>query len=344
MLRWHGVADVPADWHDRVPAGCVVTIGVFDGVHAGHAGIVRRTVESARRRGVPAVVITFHPHPSEVVRPGSQPARLSTLEQRAELLAELGVDALLVLEFTPDLSRQTADDFVRQVLVDGLHAVDVVVGENFRYGHRAAGNVATLRAEGERWGFTVDGVPLAAAARSGDEAGTVSSTRVRALVAEGDVAAAALLLGRPHRVEGTVVRGDQRGRQLGYPTANLECPPCTAIPADGVYAGYLVVDGDGAAGRDLGRHQPDLRRLRAHGRGVRDRADRPGPVRQARGGGLPGPDPRPGEVRLDGEPDQADEPGRPGCPSVDRRGLISILCATFTFAVRVRSPRGSRHT
>lgn len=258
MLRWCGVADIPADWHDR----CVVTIGVFDGVHTGHAEIIRRTVASARERGVPAVVITFDPHPSEIVRPGSHPALLATLERRAELLAELGVDALLVLQFTAERSRQTADDFVREVLVDGLHAVEVVVGENFRYGHRAKGNVDTLRDEGKRWGFTVDGVSLSSVA-AGDQprhevsdehderqganeerpaARAVSSTRVRALVAAGDVAAAARLLGRPHRVEGVVVRGDQRGRELGYPTANLECPPHTAIPADGVYAGWLVLD------------------------------------------------------------------------------------------------------
>jgi riboflavin kinase/FMN adenylyltransferase len=245
VLRWRGTSAIPDGWAHGAPGGSVVTIGVFDGVHRGHQLVIGRLVTRARELGVPAVVITFDPHPSEVVRPGSQPPLLSTQELRADLLERLGVDAVLVLPFTLERCRQEASDFVREVLVDALGAKAVVVGENFRYGHRAAGNLDTLRADGERYGFEVDGVAINGAGLTGDaDAGgdqPFSSTRVRALVAEGDVATAAELLGRPHRVEGVVVRGDQRGRTLGFPTANLDLPPHTAVPADGVYAGYLVI-------------------------------------------------------------------------------------------------------
>jgi riboflavin kinase/FMN adenylyltransferase len=198
---------------------------------------VASAVARARELGAPSVLITFEPHPTELVRPGSQPPLLTTQKYRAELVAALGIDVVLVLDFTLRLSQLAPADFVHNVLVDRLHTAAVVVGENFRYGHRAAGNVATLTESGAEWGFTVEGLPLAS---EGDP--VVSSTVVRGLVLAGDVAGAADLLGRPHRVEGTVVRGDQRGRELGFPTANLELPPHTAVPADGVYAGWLVLD------------------------------------------------------------------------------------------------------
>jgi riboflavin kinase / FMN adenylyltransferase len=146
-----------------------------------------------------------------------------------------------VLPFTAQRSHQEPDDFVREVLVDALGAKAVIVGANFRYGHRASGNLVTLTEAGSRYGFEVDGVPLAGAdVDAADQ--RFSSTRVRALIADGEVAHAAELLDRPHRVEGVVVRGDQRGRELGFPTANLDLPAHTAVPADGVYAGWLVVD------------------------------------------------------------------------------------------------------
>ncbi|MFI6294152.1 bifunctional riboflavin kinase/FAD synthetase [Nonomuraea sp. NPDC050790] len=210
--------------------GSVVTIGVFDGVHRGHLRVVSRAVEVARERGLRSVALTFEPHPAEVVRPGSHPPRLTSARRRAELLSELGVDAVEVLEFTLDLSRLTPADFAEQVLADRLGAVSVVVGENFAFGHKAAGDVETLRALGEKYDFSVEVMPLVEG---------VSSTSVRELLTAGDVATAAGELGRPHRVEGVVVRGYQRGRQLGFPTANVETPPHTAIPADGVYAGWL---------------------------------------------------------------------------------------------------------
>jgi riboflavin kinase/FMN adenylyltransferase len=167
------------------------------------------------------------------VRPGTHPAQLTTARRRIGLLAELGVDAVCVLPFTLEFSQLGPDEFVQAVLVDRLHARAVLVGENFRFGHRAAGDLEALHQLGEKYGFTAEGVPLVA---NGE---TVSSSSVRERVAAGDVAAALEALGRPHRVEGVVVRGHRRGRALGFPTANVASPQFTAIPADGVYAGWL---------------------------------------------------------------------------------------------------------
>lgn len=230
MQRWRGVTGAPSGW-----GRCVVTIGVFDGVHQGHQQIVGRAVDRAAELGVPSVVLTFDPHPSEVVRPGSHPPMLTGQRYRAELLEALGVDVVCVQPFTRDFSRLGPDEFVHAVLVEGLHARGVVVGENFRYGHKAAGDIGSLTAAGRRFGFSVEGVALC-----GSEETTWSSTYVRSCVQAGDVEGAKAALGREHRVEGVVVRGDQRGRELGYPTANLQPLPWSAVPADGVYAGRLV--------------------------------------------------------------------------------------------------------
>jgi riboflavin kinase / FMN adenylyltransferase len=213
----------------------VVTIGVFDGVHRGHQQIIGAAVARARALGVPSVVLTFDPHPSEVVRPGTHPPMLTSQHVKAQLLEALGVDVMCVLPFTLEFSRLSPDEFVHAVLVERLHARVVIVGENFRYGQKAAGDVASLAAAGRRFGFTVEGVPL-----QGTEDTTWSSTYVRSCVDAGDVAGAAAALGRDHRIDGVVVRGDQRGRDLGYPTANLEPLPWSAVPADGVYAGRLL--------------------------------------------------------------------------------------------------------
>lgn len=225
MQRWAGL--------DAVPAGLgpsVVSIGVFDGVHRGHAAVLGRAVALARQQAIPAVVVTFHPHPVEVVRPGTHVPRLTTLERRVRLIESLGADACLVLAFTPELAALSAVDFAGSVLQDALHATAVVVGADFRFGHRAAGDVQTLRdlglgveavepvGDGERW----------------------SSTAVRVALEHGRVEDAATILGRPHRLEGEVVRGDQRGRELGYPTANLAVADQLLIPGDGVYAGFLL--------------------------------------------------------------------------------------------------------
>jgi riboflavin kinase/FMN adenylyltransferase len=212
-----------------------VTIGVFDGIHRGHQAIIGEAVRLAGERGVPSVLITFVPHPSEVVRPGSHPPVLTSIVRRAELVADLGVDVFCALPFTLDFSRMAPDEFVHQALVERLHASAVVVGENFRFGHKAAGDVALLERLGRRFGFTAHGVPLLT------EDGTpLSATYVRSCVQAGDVGTAAAVLGRPHRVDGVVERGDQRGRELGFPTANLRTDAWAAVPADGVYAGRVV--------------------------------------------------------------------------------------------------------
>ena len=231
MLRWRGLDSVPGGW-----GRSVVTIGVFDGVHRGHQQIIGHTVKRARETGVPAVVMTFDPHPAEVVRPGSHPAVLTEPGRKAELVADLGVDALCVLPFTLDFSKLSAEGFVHDVLVDTLHASVVVVGENFRFGHKAAGDVELLRRLGRTFGFGVEAATLVA---GGDT--VFSSTYIRSLIAAGDVGAAAAALGRPHRLEGVVVRGDQRGRQLGFPTANLMNSLHAAVPADGVYAARVAI-------------------------------------------------------------------------------------------------------
>jgi riboflavin kinase/FMN adenylyltransferase len=230
LQRWQGLGQVPGDW-----GSSAVTIGVFDGVHRGHQRIVARAAEAAAAHGLPLVVVTFDPHPDEVVRPGSHPPLLCTVRRRVQLMAELGADAVCVLPFTLDFSRLGPDEFVRVVLAERLHARWVVVGENFRFGHRAAGDVALLTELGDKYDFTAEGVPLLT-----EDGVRISSSLIRERLAAGDVAGAARALGRPHRVEGVVVRGAQRGRTLGIPTANLETAPHTAIPADGVYAGWLA--------------------------------------------------------------------------------------------------------
>ncbi|WP_328874161.1 bifunctional riboflavin kinase/FAD synthetase [Streptomyces sp. NBC_00287] len=233
MQRWRGLEDIPQDW-----GRSVVTIGSYDGVHRGHQLIIRHTVDRARELGLPAVVVTFDPHPKEVLRPGTHPPLLAPHHRRAELMAELGVDALLVLPFTTEFSNLSPADFIVKVLIDKLRAKAVVEGPNFRFGHRAAGDVVYLAELGKTYDFDVEVVDLYVSGEAGGGQ-PFSSTLTRRLVIEGDVEGAAEILGRPHRVEGVVVRGAQRGRELGVPTANVETLPHTAIPADGVYAGWL---------------------------------------------------------------------------------------------------------
>ncbi len=234
MLRWRGLDSTPSGW-----GRCVVTIGVFDGVHRGHQQIVGRAVQRARDTGQPAVVLTFDPHPSEVVRPGSHPAVLTPLRRKADLLAQLGVDVVCVMPFTTEFSRLDPAEFVHLVLVEHLHAAAVVVGENFRFGHRAAGDLSTLRTLGRTFGFSTEEVPLLR-----DDDVTLSSTFVRSSIDAGEVERAAEALGRPHRIDGIVVRGAGRGKQLGYPTANVRSDRHVAVPADGIYAGWAVLRGE----------------------------------------------------------------------------------------------------
>jgi riboflavin kinase/FMN adenylyltransferase len=230
VKRWRGLERIPGAW-----GRCVVTIGVFDGVHQGHQLLIRRAVEEARALGVPSVVLTFDPHPIEVIRPGSHPPMLTGQRYKADLVEELGVDVFCVLPFTPELSKMPPDEFVHEILVEKLHVAAVVVGENFRFGHGGKGTVASLTEDGRRFGFSVVPFPL-----QGTSQTTWSSTYVRSCVAAGDIASANEALGREHRIHGVVVRGDQRGRDIGYPTANLEPLPWSAVPADGIYAGRLA--------------------------------------------------------------------------------------------------------
>jgi riboflavin kinase/FMN adenylyltransferase len=240
---------------ERPDTGSVITIGVYDGVHLGHEKVLRLVRELAVARGLEAVCVTFDRHPAEVVRPESAPKQLTTLEQRLELLDATGyLDTCLVLTFDAERSREPAEDFVREVLVDGFRARVVVVGADFHFGHGRGGNVALLERMGAELGFEVVGLGLVAADE--DPSGEpYSSTRIRTLLAEGDVAGAARLLGRPHEVRGTVEVGDQRGRELGFPTANLSVPHSICLPAEGVYAGSLVDGGriERAAAISLGR-------------------------------------------------------------------------------------------
>lgn len=235
MQRWRGLDEIPADW-----GRCVLTIGVFDGMHRGHMQLISRAVESAAARGVPAVLMTFDPHPMEVVRPGSHPAQLTTLSRRAELAEQLGIDVFCVVPFTPDFMKLTPGRYVHDLLVERLHVVEVVVGTNFTFGKKALGTIETMEEMGHTFGFEVEGVKLLE-----EHAVTFSSTYIRSCVDAGEVRAACEALGRPHRVEGVVVHGDGRGRALGFPTANVAPPMHAAIPADGVYAGWFTVLGPG---------------------------------------------------------------------------------------------------
>ncbi|QBI18944.1 bifunctional riboflavin kinase/FAD synthetase [Egibacter rhizosphaerae] len=249
---WDELGPTPDLWDVRVvgdpdavePRPSAVSIGFFDGVHRGHRTIIERALQAARQQSLRSVVVTFDRHPMEVVRPGSQPPLLQTLPRRAATLASTGVDLVVVLPFDDDLRHRAPDAFVDKVLAGSLRAAHVVVGANFRFGHRAAGDVDVLRALGEERGFVAEPVDLRET-----EGAVISSTTIRDALAEGGVELAARMLGRPHVIDGIVVRGDQRGRELGFPTANLQVDPRIALPASGVYAGWL--------------HHPDGRQLPA---------------------------------------------------------------------------------
>ena len=231
MPVWHSPGEVP----DSLGRS-VVTIGVFDGVHRGHQAVVARAATIASRLGLPVVAVTFDPNPIVVIRPEVAPPALLPIRTRAELLMAAGADHVLVLPFGRERSEQSAEDFVDDVIVGLLHAKAVVVGEDFRFGHRAAGDVVLLERLGKERDFVVDRVEPMGEGRIE----RWSSTYVRDRVAAGDVAAAAEGLGRPFRIEGVVVRGHERGRSLGFPTANVPARPGEMVPADGVYAGWLT--------------------------------------------------------------------------------------------------------
>jgi len=238
--------DVP-----ELATGSALTIGAFDGVHRGHQAVLAETRRLADDEGLPTVVVTFDRHPASVVRPDSAPLLLTDVDQKLEILEATGlVDWAVLVTFDATRATEEATDFVGRLLVGTLGARLVVVGEDFHFGRGRRGNVALLRTLGADLGFDVVGLGLVPV-----ETGSVSSTAVRRLVAAGDVEGAEVLLGRNYEVRGTVVDGDHRGRELGYPTANVAVPPEILLPGDGIYAGWYV-DGDGcerAAAMSVGR-------------------------------------------------------------------------------------------
>jgi riboflavin kinase/FMN adenylyltransferase len=245
-----------------------VTIGAYDGVHIGHRLVIDRVRRVAAEQNLASAVVTFDQHPAYVVRPESAPPVLTDLEQKLELLGDTAVDYALVVHFDQVRSEESAEDFVREVLIGCLDTRAVVVGHDFHFGYRRGGNVPLLQDMGAELGFDVTGLRLFAEGPGGEP---VSSTRIRALLAAGAVGEAAVLLGRPHQVRGIVTEGDRRGRLLGYPTANVAVPANVALPADGVYAGwYLRPDGlRRAAALSLGRRptfyeEADLSLLEAY--------------------------------------------------------------------------------
>lgn len=232
MIVFRDPSEVP---HDFGPSA--VAIGKFDGVHAGHRAVIRRLEERAAESGARSVAVTFDRNPLAVLRPDRCPENVVTVSRKIELLGELGLDATLLLTFDEELAALSAEDFVSRILVEALGVSTVLVGEDFRFGHRGAGTPDLLRALGPRYGFTVevvDDVYLEGSDRR------VSSTWIRELLMAGDVEAASRALGRFPDVRGVVVHGLKRGRELGFPTANLSPIVDAFVPADGVYAGWLV--------------------------------------------------------------------------------------------------------
>lgn len=230
--------------------GSVVTIGAYDGVHLGHRMIISEVRRRAESRGDASVVVTFDRHPAQVIRPESAPRLLTTLDQKLELLASTGIDRVVVIRFDLERSQESAADFVRGLLVACLDTDEVVVGEDFHFGHKRQGDVRLLTEMGAELGFTV--MPHGLVGPGGEEVdrgSQVSSTAIRRAVAEGRIADANAMLGRRHEIRGPVVPGDRRGRTLGFPTANVAVANDMLMPADGIYAGWLQVRGSGDGGR-----------------------------------------------------------------------------------------------
>ena len=254
---WHSVGVQRFDDLSGVVSGfgpSVVTIGNFDGVHRGHVAVLSRVVTTARERGAASVAVTFDPHPLQLLDPERAPGSLTGLDRRLELMAATGLDAVLVMPFTRELAGWSPERFVQDVFVAALRASVVVVGHDVRFGHRNSGDLGTMQELGRRFGFEVDVLDdLGGGAPGSADAPRWSSTAARGALAAGDVARAAEVLGHPHRVTSTVVHGDHRGRELGYPTANLDTTTADGlVPADGVYAGWLHRAGrDGAPGQAL---------------------------------------------------------------------------------------------
>ncbi len=214
----------------------MVTIGVYDGVHLGHQAVLSSLRELGQAMGCPTAVVTFDPHPAEVVRPDAAPLLLTGISQRLELLDDCGIDTAVVIKFDRSQAQESASDFVQRVLIDGLSARAVAVGSNFVFGRDRAGNTELLASLGSVAGFEVVGIDLFSTTHGGSE--PISSTLIRKALASGDVESAAAMLGRPHELRGAVIQGDQRGRTIGFPTANVAVPSGRALPADAVYAAW----------------------------------------------------------------------------------------------------------
>ena len=231
----------------------VITIGAYDGVHRGHRAVIAQVQARAAELGARSVVVTFDRHPASVIRPDAAPRLLTNPAQKLELLADTGVDATVVVPFSPEQARETPVDFVERVIVNALRAQAVIVGSDFHFGHMRQGNITLLREMGERHDFTCEPVVLVPRADGVDE--PISSTAVRRALAGGEIETATRLLGRALEVRGTVVTGDQRGRTIGFATANVEIPNGMCLPSDGVYAGlYRRPDGsEHACAINLGR-------------------------------------------------------------------------------------------
>lgn len=217
-----------------MPGSAVVTIGVFDGVHRGHRALLAAARHEADNRGLPAIAVTFDPHPVAVLAPEKAPKQLTTVSRRVQLLREAGADVVRVLAFSAQIASWTPLEFINSVIVNECGGAHVVVGKGFRFGRGAAGDIAMMQAVGNEYGFTAEEADL-----TGDTA-PFSSTRIRAAIAAGDLVSASDMLGRYPEVSGTVVRGDQRGRSLGFPTANVIVDELIATPPDGVYAGWMI--------------------------------------------------------------------------------------------------------
>lgn len=233
MEIYHGLNEVPGD-----TVATVVTLGNFDGVHRGHQTVLRAVAALAQENSLRSVAMTFDPHPRTIHVADEPTLLITTTEQKARLIAETGIDALFVQHYDLDFAAQSPEEFVRRYFVDGLRAQIVVVGEDVRFGRDNEGSLETLRRLGEKHGFTT--VTVEEVGRGG----RYSSSRIREQITTGAVAEAADQLGRAHFVSGTVVHGDARGRDLGFPTANLSPHPAGLVPGDGVYAGLATFDED----------------------------------------------------------------------------------------------------
>ena len=265
-------------------APSVTTVGFFDGVHVGHQAVFATTVEGALEREARSVAVTFDRHPREVLAPGTEPRLLTTVERKASLIRATGIDVLVVLPFTPEFSRVTAEEFVRGVLVEGLGSEHAVMGANFTFGYKATGTVATLPGLGAPFGLTAEGVPLLELAgepgrpQDPHEQRIVSSSSIRAALVAGDLRWPHRALGRRFVLDGEVVSGHGRGKGLGYPTANLRTWPRLLLPGQGIYAGVADVHGRPLPRGDRRRHQPHVRYRATPRRGI---------PAGLRGGGLP---------------------------------------------------------